>query len=61
MKGVVNPEIENVDQKESIGGSSLVLEGLGLLPGVVGVTEVTVRSGPQVLRLLEVELLDCKS
>lgn len=36
----------------------LELERLGLLPGVVGVTEVTVRGGLQVLRLLEVELLD---
>lgn len=36
----------------------LELEGLGLLPGVGGVTEVTVRSGLQVLGLLEVELGD---
>ena len=40
------------------GPAYLKLELLGLLPGVVGVTKVTVRSGLQVLRLLEVELLD---
>jgi len=33
-------------------------EFLGLLPGVVRVTEVTVRSGLEVLRPLEVELID---
>ena len=36
----------------------LELERLGLLPGVVGVTEVTVRGGLEVDWLLEVELLD---
>jgi hypothetical protein len=38
--------------------SRLELEGLGLLPGVAGVTEVTVRSGLEVLRLLQVEVPD---
>ena len=35
-------------------------ELLGLLPSVLGVAEVTVRRGAEVLRLLEVEGLDCK-
>lgn len=39
--------------------SSLEHELLGLLPRVGRVTEVTVSSGPKVLRLLEVEGLDC--
>ena len=38
------------------------LEGqsLGLLPAVLGVAEVTVRGGLEVLGLLEVKLLNCK-
>lgn len=39
--------------------SSLEVELLGLLPGVGGVTEVTVRGGLVVDGLLQVELLDC--
>lgn len=39
--------------------SSLKVELLGLLPRVGRVTEVTVSSGLKVLRLLEVEGLDC--
>lgn len=40
--------------------SSLKVELLGLLPRVGRVTEVTVSSGLKVLRLLEVEGLDCE-
>lgn len=40
--------------------SSLKVELLGLLPRVGRVTEVTVSSGVKVLRLLEVEGLDCE-
>jgi hypothetical protein len=38
--------------------NDLELELLGLLPGVVGVTEVTVRSGLSVDGSLELEFLD---
>ncbi len=45
-------------QEENAGSPSLELELLGLLPGVLGVAEVTVRSGLEVLGLLEAEGLD---
>jgi hypothetical protein len=46
----------NFYAKVKCSGRHLELEGLGLFPGVRGVTEVTVRGGLQVLRPLEVEL-----
>ena len=52
------PGKQYIRRKGKRGPAYLKLELLGLLPGVVGVTKVTVRSGLQVLRLLEVELLD---
>jgi hypothetical protein len=51
------PRLRNGDKKAKLDGN-LVLELLGLLPGVVGVTEVTVRGGLSVDGGLELELLD---
>jgi hypothetical protein len=48
------------EKRKRRGQRKLKVELLCFLPGVVGVTEVTVRRGDLVLGLLEVELLDCR-
>jgi hypothetical protein len=51
---------ENRLGNQNLISNDLELELLGLLPGVVGVTEVTVRSGLSVDGSLELEFLDCE-